>query len=60
MNTRSVYLDIFLYIVMHYRLVIYLLNYVAVGPQGRRYRRTWQIGVFHPTEVAHRVFPPPT
>ena len=33
---------------------------VAVGPQGRRYGRTWQIGVFHPTEVAHRVFPPPT
>src|ERR1700679_2161475 len=33
---------------------------VAVGPQGRCYMRTWQIGVFHPTEVAHRVFPPPT
>ena len=33
---------------------------VAVGPQGRSYVRTWQIGVFHPTEVAHRVFPPPT
>ena len=33
---------------------------VAVGPQGRCYVRTWQIGVFYPTEVAHRVFPPPT
>ena len=30
-----------------------------VGPQGRCYMRTWQIGVFHPTEVAHRVFPFP-
>ena len=33
---------------------------VAVGPRGRCYVRTWQTGVFHPTEVAHRVFPPPT
>ena len=34
---------------------------VAVGPQGRRcYVQLWQFGVFHPTEVAHRVFPPPT
>ena len=33
---------------------------VAVGPQGRCYVQAWQIGVFHPTEVAHRVFPPPT
>ena len=33
---------------------------VAVGPQGRRYGRTWQIGVFYPTEVAYRVFPPLT
>ena len=32
----------------------------AVGPQGRCYVQTWQFGVFHPTEVAHRVFPPPT
>ena len=31
---------------------------IAVGPQGRYYVRTWQIGVFHPTEVAYRVFPP--
>ena len=29
-NTYSIYLDIFLYIVGHYRLVIYLL-----GPQSR-------------------------
>jgi len=33
---------------------------VAVGPQGRGYVQAWQFGVFHPTEVAHRVFPPPT
>ena len=31
---------------------------IAVGPQGRCYMRTWQIGVFYPTEVAYRVFPP--
>jgi len=31
---------------------------VAVGPQGRCYVQAWQFGVFHPTEVAHRVFPP--
>ena len=29
---------------------------VAVGPQGRGYVQAWQFGVFHPTEVAHRVF----
>jgi hypothetical protein len=32
---------------------------VAVGPQGRCYVRTWQIGVFYPTGVTYRVFPPP-
>jgi hypothetical protein len=32
---------------------------VAVGPQGRGYVQAWQFGVFHPTEVAHRVFPSP-
>jgi hypothetical protein len=33
---------------------------VAVGSQGRNYVRIWQIGVFHPTKVAYRVFPPLT
>jgi len=33
---------------------------VAIGPQGRGYVQAWQFGVFHPTKVAHRVFPPPT
>jgi hypothetical protein len=33
---------------------------VAVGPQGRGYVQAWQFGGFHPTEVAYRVFPPPT
>jgi len=32
---------------------------VAVGPQGRYYVQAWQIGVFHPPEVAYRVFPSP-
>ena len=33
---------------------------VAIGPQCRYYYgRTWQFGVFYPTKVAYRVFPPP-
>jgi hypothetical protein len=32
---------------------------VAIGLQGCYYIRIWQIGVFYPTEVAYRVFPPP-
>ena len=32
---------------------------VAIGPQGRCYVQAWQFGVFYPTEVAYRVFPPP-
>ena len=33
---------------------------VAIGLQGRCYRQIWQIGVFYPTEVTYRVFPPLT
>jgi len=33
---------------------------VAIGPQGRYYVQAWQFGVFYPTKVAYRVFPPPT
>ena len=32
---------------------------VVIGLQGRCYIQAWQFGVFYPTKVAYRVFPPP-